>query len=138
MPFSAEQFAKIIEALQASPRPAKQDEQHRAPRTARDVRLSITPILDGVAQPGYDAQVENLSSRGLGLLDANKLRTGAQFTITLPHENGQPVTLLCTVVHCRPAGKKLFRIGAEFTCVLPESPVPLSDDQDRIRASILD
>ncbi len=32
----------------------------------------------------------------------------------------------------------IFRIGAEFTCVVPESPVAPSEDQDRIRASILD
>src|SRR5215216_4062854 len=131
MQLSAEQFAEIVQALQATPRPANQDEQRRAPRIARDVRLSITPIVDGHAQTSYDAQVENLSSRGLGIRDGNKLRNGAQFTISLPHENGSIVPILCTVIHCRTVQRNLYRIGAEFTCIVSE-PVgsPPSGDQD--------
>jgi hypothetical protein len=138
MKFSAEQFAQIVQALEATPRPDNQHEQRRAPRIARDLKLTITPIVDGLPQTSYTAQVENLSSRGLGILDASKLRSGSQFTISLPHENGGVVPILCTVVHCRAAGKSLYRIGAEFTCIVSDriAPPP-NDDQDRIRDSIL-
>lgn len=139
MQLSAEQFAEIMHGLHATPRPANQAEQRRAPRIARNVKLDITPIVDGVAQGAYTAQVENLSSRGLGILDANKLRTGSQFTLTLPHENGTVIPILCTVVHCRTVSKNLFRIGAEFTCLVSDERRTLAtaDEQDRIRASIL-
>ena len=48
----------------------------------------------------------------------------------LAGQNG-PVSLLCTVAHCRRISANLFLVGAEFACVInPNEPAACDDAMD--------
>jgi hypothetical protein len=70
--------------------------------------------------------------------------TGGQFVLELPQTSGEPVRILCSVVHSKPTGEGPFSIGAEFTCVIREGkrPKPATTvsnvERNRIQQSILD
>jgi hypothetical protein len=137
MELTAQQFAEMVNHLKGPSRFGGPQDQRRAPRVERQARLTITPV-DGVQPPTpVDVEIKNISSRGLGFVHTRKLKLHSQFLVKLPRQGGDPVEILCTVVHCNPAGQKCYAVGAEFTCL---SPTPGQTDpatSDRIRSSIL-
>ena len=140
MDLSAQQFERILGSLRASP-DARQGDKRRAPRVRHLGAVSIT--APGQTKP-TQAQLRNLSVRGLCLAASQPLERGDQF-ITHVSRPGMPdAALLCTVVHSRKTAAGLYSIGAEFTCLLegPTAPKPAAQtcdggDLERIRRSVL-
>ena len=142
MELSAEQFAEIVEHLNGTPPSAGTIEQRRAARVDRETTLTIVPVAGGSAGVEAVVMVKNLSSRGLGFLRDQRMKSGSQFVVRLARESGPPVELLCTVVHVKQAGAGMWSHGAEFTCLAGAAEVaPVAGEADetaRIRRSMLD
>lgn len=150
MHLSAKQFAEIVAQLVADAPKSTGDgasEKRRASRVALDYRATIIPYDDGVARDGVGVEVRDFSPRGIRFLHSARFPRGTQFVLELPQQTGGPLTILCTVVHCRVTPEGPFSTGAEFTCVLrseksAKTPPTNANDRlseaDRIRHSILD
>jgi hypothetical protein len=146
MNLTAKQFAEIVEALHANPTdvPVSGHDKRRATRVTVQNRATIIPYADGVAGQGVGVEVRDFSARGIRFLHSSCLPRGEQFVLKMPQQTGDPLCILCTVMHCRATAEGPFSTGAEFTCVLhPEKASRLTGGEhqsecDRIRDSILD
>lgn len=146
MNLSTRQFAMLVKRLEAGPSdPAfLGDNKRRAGRVELKSRATIVPYADGVAGEGVGVEVRNVSPRGIRFLHSKSLARGSQFVLELPQDTGDPVNILCTVVHCQPTEEGPFAVGAEFTCALADgkpqaaSASETGGERDRIRQSILD
>jgi hypothetical protein len=139
MVLTTEEFRHVLSAL-GGPATRTAGEKRRAPRVPHWARTTIDLCAGSETRRQVTVTVRNLSSRGLAITYAAPLLAGEQFVMRLSQAGGQPVTMLCTVVHCRPLSNGSYNIGAEFTCMLDrETPgaQPASADIDRIRASML-
>ena len=141
MHLSAKQFAEIVERLDGDV--ADQlfpgHDKRRANRVALHHRATIVPYTDGVAADGVGVEVRDFSARGIRFLHSATLARGEQFVLELPQQGSDPVSILCTIVHCRPTDEGPNSIGAEFTCVLRKAKnAGDRSERDRIRQSILD
>jgi len=144
MRLSAEQFAELAASFDAA-RPARTHERRRAARLELQARLTIVPIADEQPQDPVKVTVCDFSARGIAILYHAQMVPGQQFVTQMPRKHGMGfVSLLCTVKHCRSSGPDYYRIGAEFTCVLPSGQLsnadPLEDARQmkRIRESMLE
>jgi hypothetical protein len=146
MHLSAKQFAEILTGLGGDGRDPSFDgrDKRRAPRVQLNNRVTIIPdITGGEAQP-VGVEMRDFSSRGLRFLHSQPLPRGGQFVLELPQAGGEPVRILCSVVHSRQTPEGPFSIGAEFTCSLradkrPQAAASTSaSERERIRQSILD
>jgi hypothetical protein len=147
MHLSAKQFAEILGRLESDVRdaPFPGHDQRRAARVALKNRATIVPYEDGVAGEGVGVEVRDFSPRGIRFLHSERLGRGSQFVLALPQSSGEPVQILCTVMHCRATAEGPISTGAEFTCVLrPHARAAEGggrdrrSERDRIRQSILD
>ena len=130
--------ADILASLEAV-RAGRPDDKRRASRLSVDAECTV---IVGDSTEGTVAHIVDISPRGICLLYPTPLQGGGQFVIHLPREDAAPMPMLCTVVHCR-RSDNIYRIGAEFTCVLNESKSPSSATSgaeaaeiERIRQSI--
>jgi hypothetical protein len=140
MHLSAKQFAEIVERLEADAAGVPAGDNRRAPRVALANRATIIPYVGGVAGKGVGVEVRDFSARGIRFLHSAKFTRGEQFVLELLQQGAEPVSILCTIVHCKPTDEGPFSTGAEFTCVLRNVKAGAADRQerDRIRQSILD
>ena len=146
MHLSAKQFVEILSGLGNDARDPSfaEHDKRRAPRARLNIRVSIIPDFTGEGVGPLEVEMRDFSSRGIRLLHSRSLPRGGQFVLELPQTGGDPVRILCSIVHCRQTPEGLFSIGAEFTCALragkrPESAAPTSaGERERIRQSILD
>ena len=141
MQLSAKQFAQIVERLEPDAAGALPAGDHRrAPRVELNNRATIVPYVGGVAGKGVGVEVRDFSARGIRFLHSARFARGEQFVLELFQQAADPVSILCTVVHCKPTDEGPFSSGAEFTCVLRHGkPAPADRaERDRIRQSILD
>jgi hypothetical protein len=138
MELTARQFADMVNHLKGPSRFG--GEQRRAPRVERQARIAIVPVVEGQPRTPVDVDVKNISSRGLGFVHTRKLKPGSQFLVNLSPQGAEPVEMLCTVVHCDPAGKGVYAIGAEFTCLAPTARAAANDPgaSERIRDTMLE
>jgi hypothetical protein len=137
MELTARQFAEMVNHLKGPSRFGGTSDQRRAPRVERHARIAIVPVADGQPRTPVSVDVKNVSSRGMGFVHNRKLKAGSQFLVKLPRQGGEPVEMLCTVVHCDPAGKGAYAVGAEFTCLSPSAGAADQATSDRIRDSML-
>lgn len=140
MHLSAKQFAEIVERLGADAAGVPAGDNRRAPRVALKNRATIIPYVGGVAGKGVGVEVRDFSARGIRFLHSARFARGEQFVLELLQQGADPVSILCTIVHCKPTDEGPFSTGAEFTCVLRNGNAPAADrsERDRIRQSILD
>jgi hypothetical protein len=140
MELTARQFAEMVNHLKGPSRFGGTAEQRRAPRVERQARITIVPIADRQPRTPVTVDVKNVSSRGLGFVHKGRLKTGSQFLVNLGPQGGEPVEMLCTVVHCDAAGKGFYAVGAEFTCLASPATAGAVDPaaSDRIRNSMLE
>jgi len=133
---SAEQFASILKTG-TQPYDA-QPGMRRAPRVPHRGQVSIT-FNSARGELRQAVALRDLSARGIGLLYRTSLASGSTFVAHLPREAGGELAVLCTVAHCQPLPDGLFAIGAEFTCVITNSPQDMSNrgEMDRIRTAVL-
>jgi len=138
MELTARQFADMVNQLKGPSRFG--GDQRRAPRVERQARIEIVPVVEGRPRVPVGVDVKNISSRGLGFVHHRKLKPGSQFLVNLSPQGSEPVEMLCTVVHCDPAGGGVFAVGAEFTCLAPIASAAVNDPtaSDRIRDSMLE
>jgi hypothetical protein len=138
MELSAEQFAQIVRQLEEEPLYEWDDNHRRAPRINRDAKITIVPIINGARGPGSQVMVKNISSRGMAYVHCRAMPATTQFLMKLTRSGKDPLEVLCTVVHCHPAGENRFWIGAEFTCLAPVAGKVDPKESERIRHSMLD
>jgi hypothetical protein len=141
MHLTAKQCAEIVERLDADALGGSfpGHDKRRAPRVPMKNRATIVPYVDGAPGDGVGVEVRDFSARGIRFLHSAKLARGEQFVLELPQQGGDPVSILCTIVHCRPTDEGPNSIGAEFTCVLRKAKnAGDRSERDRIRQSILD
>jgi hypothetical protein len=146
MNLSAKQFAEILSGLGNDVRDPSfaGSDKRRAHRVHLNNRVTIIPDVKGEDAQAIGVELSDFSPRGIRFLHLRTLPVGGQFVLELPQTSGEPVRMLCSVVHARPTPQGPFAIGAEFTCVLRpgkrlNDPVSISPrERERIRQSILD
>jgi hypothetical protein len=140
MELTARQFAEMVNHLKGPSRFGGSSDQRRAPRVERQAQIAIVPIVEGQPRTPVSVDVKNVSSRGLGFVYDRKLKAGSQFLVNLGPQGGEAVEMLCTVVHCDAAGKGVYAVGAEFTCLAPTAAAGAADPaaSERIRNSMLE
>ena len=127
----------------ALPTTAAPQDKRRAPRIAREGMIFVYPFRHGAQAQGLRARFKDVSAQGVGVILQQPLQAGDQFVIRLPRKNGEPASILYTVVRCERKGEHEFRIGAELVCVMGREPTPGKkppDDRrnlERIRRAIL-
>jgi hypothetical protein len=139
MNLSAQQFAEIVSSF-GDVVSAPDAEKRQASRVIHTCRVPLLFDHDTLEERREIATVVDLSPRGVGLLHREKLRRGQQFVLQLTRPRGIPAMMLCSVMHCRQHGKGIFKIGAEFTCLLNpqvlQDPAKSAEDIVRIRDSM--
>ena len=140
MRLSAESFRDLTTALGAG-RSGSGAERRRSSRVEVKTRVPLSIIENGAVRPAVPILVRDVSPRGINILYPHHMSSGQQFIVQLL-ESSRKINLLCTVMHSHELGNGLHGIGAEFTCVLPNSP-DVKDHTDektlqRIRDSVLD
>ena len=119
MQLSAKQFAQIIQRLESQgDAQCAGSDKRRSARIALKQRATIMPCVDGTPGQGVGVEVCDFSPRGLRFLHSDPLKRGEQFILSLPQQAGDPVNILCMVVHCKATSEGPYSMGAEFTCVL--------------------
>jgi hypothetical protein len=146
MHLSTKQFSEILSGLGNDVRDPSfaGSDKRRAHRVPVNNRVTIIPDITGENPQAVGVELRDISPRGIGFLHSRALPSGGQFVLELPQTAGEPVRMLCSVVHSKPTNEGPFAVGAEFTCVLQhaKSQKPAasasSKERDRIRQSILD
>ena len=89
-------------------------EKRTAPRVGLRSKLTITPE----GGTNVITWCRDLSSNGIGLVHAEGLKVGTQFTAVLPNYGQESLTVVYTVVNCRPLSKQLYSVGARLERVI--------------------
>ena len=104
---------KIAGALLADDFRPDPSQRRVEPRFARERKISILPCIADLPWSFRAAQLENCSAHGLALLVDQPMDAGEQFLVKLQLDH--LVLAVYTVRHCRQAGDRLYRIGAEIS-----------------------
>lgn len=94
----------------------KQKEHRRAQRVHQRLCLKAT---FGGGHIRRTVHAMNYSPRGIALLMDEPFGMGDQFILHLQRKSGEPADLLCMIVHCKKIGPRMYKVGAEFTCLVP-------------------
>lgn len=97
--------------------------QRRHQRTAASRRVLIH-CRAAAGEDAVRASLCDVSQSGIGLILESPLAAGQTFGLDLNRPDGTATRLLYTVIHCRPCGERMFRIGAELTS--RQAPRPAS------------
>jgi c-di-GMP-binding flagellar brake protein YcgR len=135
-------LAEAIAALQRLSATHNWGDNRRAPRANLRISIPIHSYADGAASKMIQAELQDISARGLALRVREKMEEGSTFLIQLPVENqDKPIApLICQVIHCRDQKDQTFMIGAEFIGQVDYSskdPHQLISEENRIRNSVL-
>jgi hypothetical protein len=134
---SAEQLSEIV----ASYSRTRTQPNRRAARVCHSGRTTIYRMARKPSEMALPVQMRDLSARGCSFTLTQQLPRDSQFILRFSRRGKPPVSILCTVMHCRPAGDG-FRIGAEFTCQVhvgraAKLAEQTGQERERIRRSIL-
>lgn len=114
--FTVEQLAELTEAVETPGRKVSDgSEKRRANRRQLPLRAEL--LQNGVGVP---VRLTDISSRGLGLYHTVRMKRNEQFVLRLRGEK-RSVRILCTVVHTHAINPTTYKMGAEFTCLLPDT-----------------
>jgi hypothetical protein len=148
MHLSAKQFAEILSGLGNDVRDsAFEGHKRRAHRVELTNRVTIIPDVKGEDAQAIGVELRDFSPRGIRFLYSKPLPAASQFVLKLPQTTGEPIRILCSVIHSRRMPEGPVSIGAEFTCVLRVGKPPKAEtasaavsatERHRIRQSILD
>jgi hypothetical protein len=130
---SAEQLAGILNLTLTRVGGA---DSRRAPRVECSGRVRVRLGPEGAA---FDAEVKDLSVRGIGIIFPRRLERGASFVTHQGRLVGPGVEVLCVAAHCREVSQGRYLIGAEFAGVIEPSPQPATElEAARVRRALLD
>ncbi|MGD1275827.1 MAG: PilZ domain-containing protein [Tepidisphaeraceae bacterium] len=142
MSFTEPRFAEAVALLQKMRVDSEQENHRRAKRLKLRLPLLVRPM--GEQGPGAKIQAElrDLSPRGLSMALKQTLPEGSSFVVELPSEKDAPAPapLICTVVHSQPQNDGTCLVGAEFIgrlAEVPKNPDASPTEQQRLRQSIL-
>ncbi len=136
---SAENFAEIINALRKMEPSDPVHKNRRAMRVQHTGKTHIYRMEFDPSEATLAVDLRDISARGCSFSCKSRMKVGSGFVIQFSRNKQSPVSMLCTVVHCRPTSIG-YRVGAEFTCSLEAKSASREDDSsdlDRIRNSIL-
>jgi len=99
--------------------PLQPKRQHDSRKAVRHNRhRDITIYTDQISDRGVPAELQDVSTFGLGFIQANPMIVGSEFVLRLELEEGEPTPLLFQVAYCRPITATSFRIGAQLLRVV--------------------
>ena len=107
-------FDEVFTTQSGADRRAADRNEHHAP-------LVIFPFHEEILGEPVTLMLQDFSVTGLGALHTRPMTPGDEFLLRLPRGNGRPVSVICSVAHCRPLEGAMFRIGAEFIRLLSAS-----------------
>jgi hypothetical protein len=111
-----------VELLRSMERAMRGPDKRKTPRTP--IRLAVHVRFAGKSQPGpwTDAQLWDISQRGIRLSTRLELKVGDSLAIRFPSKLGTaaPAPLLCRVAHCESQKDDLTIAGAQFIAKLTE------------------
>ncbi len=96
-------------------------DRRTAERNEYHAPLVIYPFHDEILGEPITLLLQDFSVTGLGALHTRPMLAGEEFLLRLPRGKARPVSVICSVAHCRPLEGGMFRIGAEFARVLTSS-----------------
>lgn len=142
MNLAESKLAETIKVLQKLSGDLEQGDKRRARRMSLRIAMQIRPYADGSHERTLQAEMQDISARGLCIRVKQPIHEGSSFLVQLPVENhNQPIApLICQVVHCQDQGDHSFLVGAEFVGQLDSQPKDtgeLLNEEERIRNSIL-
>jgi hypothetical protein len=86
----------------------------REKRVEINVRAMMSTYFEGQCGPMYSVMVKDVSAGGgVCILHPEEMARDEQFVLQIPRKMGKPLTMICTVVDCRPLDD-FFRVGARF------------------------
>lgn len=118
MQLSSTQLADYLEPLLMEKLDNGTQEHRRAQRVHQRLCLKATFRGERLRRTVHAL---NYSPRGIALLLDENFNSGDQFVLHLQRKSGEPADLLCSIVHCKKVGPRMFKVGAEFTCLVPTS-----------------
>ncbi len=138
---SAEQIAEVLAAYGQEGSSDRAFKNRRAPRVHQTGKTIIYRPAATAADAAVTVHMRDLSARGCSFTTSQPLEHGTYFVMQFSRQNMPPVSVLCTVMHCRGAGDQ-HRVGAEFTCLIDPRRAAVhtpeeSEERDRLRDSIL-
>jgi len=92
-------------------------ESRRAVRNPRVRDIVIYPD-PRPSSDGYSAQLQDVSTFGLGFVQSKPMAVGTEFVLRLELEDDQTMPLLFRVAYCRTDGPGQFRVGAQLLRVI--------------------
>jgi hypothetical protein len=118
---TADEFRKLAASVRDAPPTAPGPEKRRAGRADCKLDGLILPVRHLAQGTTHQVTIRDMSARGVSFLHDCNWKRGEQFVIQI---EGAPsaIFILCMVAHSREAGKDLYRLGAEFVCVLDRDP----------------
>lgn len=93
-------------------------DRSRSDRARRSGTISLIPYSQGVLGEPTVVSLNDVSSRGIGIVHRHPLDPGSQFVIELPQPGGLMKSLHYTVIHCQPSTCGSFVVGARLSSVL--------------------
>jgi c-di-GMP-binding flagellar brake protein YcgR len=142
MNFTESRLAETISALQKLSASHDWGDNRRAKRMELRIPIPIRAISEDGKSKTIQAELRDISARGLALLIRQPLEDGSTFLIQLPVEDHDyPVApLICQVIHCRDNKDDSYKIGAEFIGQADTSKKDAGQqakEEQRIRNSVL-
>ena len=138
---STEQFSQIVALIQTTT-DAGDKSVRRAPRISHSANTLIELGSRDNPQPPCMVEITDISARGMSFIFDREMPAGSVFVTKLKAPDGTFVSILTTVVHCRPRDDGRFHLGVEYTCTLGKPPEihiePTAEDLMHIQHSILD
>jgi hypothetical protein len=125
---STPDLASALAALQDG---CDEDDKRLSPRAGVRLRAQVVfPKSDNGDAGQVNVLLQNVSSRGVGLMFAHRPAPRARFLLLLPTRSQGTIAMPCELIHTRPAGNGFYHLGARFSSdpYLLNAPDPVSSD----------
>jgi hypothetical protein len=136
-------FADVVAALKGLDQKAGEgSEGRRGARTHVCTRLDVHLYEGDRVGRSFSVLSQDISIRGVGVLQSLAISQGKQVIITLPRKTS-PLLVVSRVMHCRALADGLMAVGMEFSKLLDDAAARklLAHDANelaRVQRSILD
>lgn len=132
MQLVAQHLAEIIEMFHQREAGASGQEKRRAARIDLVARMTVWPILDGMAARQFTVLTRDISYSGVGIFLPLGLHETQQFIMELPLKHSL-MRVLGDVRYCRALADSIYGVGAEFTRLLADNETLFLDPRAAAR-----